>query len=91
MEAEEEHPDNNQFDQLNESQLDHDATTLKNLRMDGSSSSSESGRWRREGGGRVEEQGVVTPICAILRAGHHCKTHLLQFVTKKSRTLSIQY
>jgi len=52
VQAEEEHPDNDHFDQPELSQLDHNVTTTsKNLRMDGSSSSSESGGWRREGGG----------------------------------------
>ena len=42
----------------------------------------------RVGGVCVEEQGVVTLIRAILRAGRYCKTHLQQFVTKKSLSLS---
>jgi len=49
IEVEEEHHDN-RFDQLNPNQLDHDASiTSKNLRVDESNSSSESGGWGREG------------------------------------------
>ena len=72
MEAEEEQHDDDQFDQPNQSQLDHDATTSKNLRMDGSSSGSESGGWRREGGGRVgvgARGGHALPYAQYLELG----------------------
>ena len=68
VETEEEHHDDDQFDQPNQSQLDHDA---RNVRMDGS----ESGGWRREWKGCEDvwvEEWRVDEVW-VKRGGRECK------------------